>query len=82
LTSISYSLCDGTVDEVPSETYRQSGFKDYLVPGTTRTDVVKAMRENELYLDPRRMTLVSGTAGFDGTQFKGILANDHNIRMN
>jgi arginine decarboxylase len=35
---------------------------------------VKAMREDEFYLDPTRMTLVCGTAGFDGTQFKGLLA--------
>jgi arginine decarboxylase len=43
------------------------------VPGTSWADVVKAMREDEFYLDPTRMTLVCGTAGFDGTQFKGIL---------
>jgi arginine decarboxylase len=28
------------------------------------------------------MTLVCGTAGFDGTQFKGLLANDYNIQVN
>ena len=28
------------------------------------------------------MTLVCGTAGFDGTQFKGILANRYNIQVN
>jgi arginine decarboxylase len=28
------------------------------------------------------MTLVCGTAGFDGTQFKGILANKYNIQLN
>ena len=28
------------------------------------------------------MTLVCGMAGFDGTQFKGILANDYNIQIN
>ena len=31
---------------------------------------------------PTRMTLVCGTAGFDGTQFKGILANTYNIQLN
>ena len=40
------------------------------------------MREDEFYLDPTRMTLVCGTAGFDGTQFKGILANRFNIQLN
>ena len=28
------------------------------------------------------MTLVCGTAGFDGTQFKGLLANRYNIQVN
>ena len=28
------------------------------------------------------MTLVCGTAGFDGTQFKGMLANEYNIQLN
>ncbi len=30
------------------------------------------MHEDEFCLDPTRMTLVCGTAGFDGTQFKGL----------
>ena len=40
------------------------------------------MQEDEFCLDPTRMTLVCGTAGFDGTQFKGILANRYNIQLN
>ncbi len=28
------------------------------------------------------MTLVCGTAGFDGTQFKGLLANEYDIQLN
>ena len=35
----------------------------------------RACDDDEFCLDPTRMTLVCGTAGFDGTQFKGILAN-------
>src|SRR4051812_3696041 len=66
---------------IPSE-YRQSGFKDYLAPGTTWAHVAHAMREDEFYLDPTRMTLVCGTAGFDGTQFKGLLANEYDIQLN
>jgi len=71
----------GADDMIPSE-YRQSGFKDYLAPGTTWAHVVHAMREDEFYLDPTRMTLVCGTAGFDGTQFKGLLANEYDIQLN
>ena len=66
---------------IPAE-YRQSGFKDYLAQGTNWGDVVKAMREDEFYLDPTRMTLVCGDAGFDGTQFKGVLAGRFNIQVN
>ncbi len=40
------------------------------------------MREDEFYLDPTRMTLVCGTAGFDGTQFKGLLASRYDIQLN
>jgi arginine decarboxylase len=66
---------------IPAE-YRQSGFTDYLTPGTNWAGVVKAMREDEFYLDPTRMTLVCGTAGFDGTQFKGLLAEEYDIQLN
>ena len=41
-----------------------------------------SMQEDEFCLDPTRMTLVCGTAGFDGTQFKGMLANRYNIQLN
>jgi len=69
-------------DRMIPEQYRQSGFQDYLRPGTGWSDVVKAMREDEFFLDPTRMTLVCGTAGFDGTQFKGLLASRYNIQLN
>src|SRR5687767_10073613 len=39
------------------------------------------MREDEFYLDPTRMTLVCGTAGFDGSQFKGLLASEYDIQL-
>jgi arginine decarboxylase len=66
---------------IPAE-FRASGFKDHLAAGTTWGDVVKSMREDEFYLDPTRMTLVCGAAGFDGTQLKGILATRFNIQVN
>jgi arginine decarboxylase len=62
--------------------YRQSGFKDYLAEGSTWETAVKAMHEDEFYLDPTRMTLVCGTGGFDGTQFKGLLASKYDIQLN
>jgi len=69
-------------DEMIPKQYRQSGFTDYVTPGTNWADVVHAMREDEFYLDPTRLTLVCGTAGFDGTEFKGILANEYQIQVN
>ena len=40
------------------------------------------MWDDEFCLDPTRMTLVCGTAGYDGTQFKNLLANRYNIQLN
>ncbi len=71
----------GADSMVPAE-YRKSGFVDFLAPGTTWATQVKSMHEDEFCLDPTRMTLVCGTAGFDGTQFKGLLANTYNIQLN
>ena len=66
---------------VPAE-YRSSGFVDFLAPNTSWNDQLRSMREDEFCLDPTRMTLVCGTAGFDGTSFKGLLAADYNIQVN
>jgi arginine decarboxylase len=71
----------GADELIPAE-FRKSGFTDYLTPGTSWADVITSMREDEFYLDPTRMTMVCGTAGFDGTQFKGILANRFDIQVN
>jgi len=71
----------GADELIPAE-FRKSGFTDYLTPGTNWADVITAMREDEFYLDPTRMTMVCGTAGFDGTQFKGILADRFDIQVN
>ena len=38
--------------------------------------------EDEFILDPTRLTLMCGTAGYDGTQFKGLLANEYEIQLN
>lgn len=66
---------------VPSE-YRPSGFKDFLTPGTNWVTAQKAMQEDEFFLDPTRMTLVCGTAGYDGTSFKNLLASKYNVQLN
>jgi arginine decarboxylase len=66
---------------VPAQ-YRSSGFTDHLAPGVNWASTLKSLDEDEFCLDPTRMTLVCGTAGYDGTQFKGILSNEYNIQVN
>jgi arginine decarboxylase len=66
---------------VPAE-YRASGFQDFLAPGSTWVTALKSVQEDEFFLDPTRMTLVCGTAGLDGTSFKGLLASRYNIQLN
>ncbi len=68
-------------DMIPAE-FRASGLKDYGPPYSTWTDVIKAWDEDEFALDPTRLTLVCGAAGFDGTQFKGLLADRFDIQIN
>lgn len=66
---------------IPAE-YRQTGYSDYGAPGTTLFDVLRALEEDEFFLDPTRITLLCGRAGFDGTQFKSLLASDFDIQIN
>jgi arginine decarboxylase len=69
-------------DKMVPEEYRQSGFTDWLEPGTNWASARQSLQDDEFCLDPTRMTLVCGTAGYDGTQFKGMLANRYNIQIN
>jgi arginine decarboxylase len=66
---------------VPAQ-YRKSGFTDHLAPNMNWANALASLQNDEFCLDPTRLTLVCGTAGFDGTQFKGILANRYNIQIN
>ena len=68
-------------DMVPGE-FRQSGLKSYTGNGTTWADAAKAFRDDEFILDPTRLTLLCGTAGYDGTQFKNLLASEYEIQLN
>ena len=71
----------GASDMVPGQ-YRQTGFVDFLQPDMNWALANRSLRDDEFCLDPTRLTLVCGTAGFDGTQFKGILAERYNIQLN
>src|SRR6201988_3154822 len=71
----------GADEMIPAE-YRNSGFVDYLAPGANWATAVKALKEDEIALDVTRLTLVCGAAGFDGTQFKNLLAAEYDIQLN
>ena len=66
---------------VPAE-FRNSGLADYGPPTSTWKDVVEAWNGDEFALDPTRLTLICGTAGFDGTQFKNLLAERFDVQIN
>jgi arginine decarboxylase len=66
---------------VPAE-FRASGIKDYGPPNSTWSAVLDAWDKDEFALDPTRLTIICGSAGFDGTQFKGILAERFDIQLN
>jgi arginine decarboxylase len=71
----------GAYEMIPAE-FRNSGFMDYLSPGVNWAKAVKALREDEFALDVTRLTLVCGTAGYDGTTFKNLLAAEYDIQLN
>jgi arginine decarboxylase len=71
----------GADDMIPAE-FRLTGFVDYLTPGANWATAVKTLREDEFALDVTRLTLVCGSAAFDGTQFKNMLAADFDIQLN
>src|SRR5262249_55151072 len=54
----------------------------YGAKGWTIADTARALRDDEFCLDPTRITLLCGNAGYDGTQFKALLANDYDIQIN
>ena len=66
---------------IPAE-YRPSKLEDYITEGATFADAMRAFRGDEFVLDSTRLTLVCGTAGYDGTQFKNLLASEYEIQLN
>ena len=69
-------------DELIPASSANPGFVDFLAPGRRWGDVVKAMREDEFYLDPTRMTLVCGTAGFRRHPVQGHPCQQYDIQIN
>ena len=66
---------------VPKE-HRASGFEDFHADGVSWKTIYDAWATDEFVLDPTRVTLLCGSAGFDGTSFKGMLASKFDIQLN
>jgi arginine decarboxylase len=77
----SISACSRPNEMVPA-TYRESGLGDYGPPHCNWQEMASAWDTDEIALDPTRLTLVCGTAGYDGTAFKGLLAERYDIQLN
>nr|MDJ0947270.1 ornithine decarboxylase [Kiloniellales bacterium] len=71
-----------TPAEMVPEQFRTRPINEYTDLDVTWTDVVNAWDNDEFVLDPTRLTLVCGTAGFDGTSFKLELMDKHDIQLN
>ncbi|PYL22510.1 MAG: decarboxylase [Verrucomicrobia bacterium] len=64
------------------EQHRASGFEDFHADGVNWKTIYDAWVSDEFVLDPTRVTLLCGSAGFDGTAFKGLLASKFDIQLN
>ena len=71
-----------TAEEMIPAKHRQSGLKNYADAELHFFDMVDAWENDEFVLDPTRITLVVGTAGYDGTAFKNELMDKYNIQLN
>lgn len=71
-----------TPAEMIPEQYRASGFDDFGSPQGTWAHWLRALEQDEFFLDPTRVTLLCGNAGYDGSEFKALLAEEHDIQIN
>ncbi|MFZ4287579.1 decarboxylase [Variovorax sp. HJSM1_2] len=76
-----YFRCATPAEMIPAQ-YRASGLADFNAPDQTAIDIARALNDDEFFLDPSRITLLCGNAGYDGTQFKALLASEHDIQIN
>jgi arginine decarboxylase len=76
-----YFRAAAPAEMIPAE-YRQSGMTDYAAEGWSVAKTIAALDSDEFFLDPTRVTLLCGDAGYDGTQFKALLATEYDIQIN
>ncbi|MFL6718347.1 MAG: decarboxylase [Burkholderiaceae bacterium] len=79
---ISKYFSAATPAQMIPEQYRMTGFTDYGMSGKTISDATQALRNDEFFLDPTRITLLCGNAGYDGTRFKSLLAEKYDVQIN
>jgi arginine decarboxylase len=65
---------------IPAE-FRQSGVEDFP-PAVNWKKLIDSWDNDEVALDPTRLTITCGAAGFNGTQFKNLLAARFDIQLN
>jgi arginine decarboxylase len=65
---------------IPAE-FRKSGVEDFP-PAAPWHRLIESWDNDEFALDPTRLTITCGAAGFDGTQFKNLLANKFDVQLN
>jgi arginine decarboxylase len=65
---------------IPAE-FRESGMEDFP-PNVPWLKFVESLDNDEFALDPTRLTITCGAAGYDGTQFKNLLASKFDIQLN
>ena len=71
----------GPAQMVP-DLYRESGIMDYTQPDGAHAPLERAWRGDEFVLDPTRVTLHVGRAGYDGDGFKNLLMDEYAIHIN
>ncbi|MGK0155077.1 MAG: arginine decarboxylase [Neolewinella sp.] len=69
-------------DVVPDEALRTSGIEAFFDSDTGFRRMEQAYAEDEIALDPTRVTLYVGRTGMDGDTFKEMLMDKHDIQVN
>jgi len=72
-----------SVEEMIPESHRESGMRVYWDAEAGWSDFFEAWSDDEFVLDPTRITLAIGQAGFDGDTFKtSVLMDQYGIQVN
>ncbi len=70
------------VKDLVPKAYRPSGLEEMYSPDRGFGRMEEAFRDDELTLDPTRLTLHIGLSGIDGDSFKNRLMDEHDIQIN